>query len=287
MQDLPPIDDAWGSFGDTVGSVAPVPAAAASGSSADPSAGDPLERWHGRVDAERSPRPRPPAWSSRGSAIDADPALHFVHIVVPHAPWFATPWGTRLMPPMPEWVDDPNQPGYAWSGLIRYQRHSLQTGLADAALGRGARPPGELGVLGGHDPGGRRRPRHEHDPARRGAGDHRRQRRGGPPSALLPQGRRPGGGEGRRRRRQPRGPAPHDDRPDGRRHRLDLRGPLAARRERADARAERRARTSTTCWTSSAATRPTSRTGGTGRRSPPSGRRPARSASWSGHPWRP
>ena len=133
--DLPPIDDAWGSFGDTVGSVAPAPAAAASGSSADPSAGDPLERWHGRVDAERAPETQVARLVEQGLAVDADPALHFVHIVVPHVPWFATPWGTRLMPPMPEWVEDPNQPGYAWSGLIRYQRHSLQTGLADAALG--------------------------------------------------------------------------------------------------------------------------------------------------------
>ena len=88
-----------------------------------------------RVDAERAPETQVARLVEQGLAIDADPALHFVHIVVPHAPWFATPWGTRLMPPMPEWVEDPNQPGYAWSGLIRYQRHSLQTGLADAALG--------------------------------------------------------------------------------------------------------------------------------------------------------
>ena len=169
MPTCPPIDDAWGSFGDTVGSVAPAPAAAASGSSADPSAGDPLERWHGRVDAERAPETQVARLVEHGLAIDADPALHFVHIVVPHAPWFATPWGTRLMPPMPEWVEDPNQPGYAWSGLIRYQRHSLQTGLADAALGEVLDHLESSALLGGHDPGGRRRPRHEHDPARRGA----------------------------------------------------------------------------------------------------------------------
>jgi hypothetical protein len=87
------------------------------------------------VDAERAPETQATRLVEQGLAVDAEPSLHFIHIVVPHAPWFATPWGTRLMQPMPEWVVDPDQPGYDWSGLIRYQRHSLQAGLADAALG--------------------------------------------------------------------------------------------------------------------------------------------------------
>ncbi len=130
--DLPPIDDAWGSFGKAV-DVAP-PAAAPSNAD-EPSGSDPLERWHGFDGAERAPENQAARLVQEGLAIDADPALHFIHVVVPHSPWFATPWGTRLMPPMPEWVVEPDQPGYAWSGLLRYQRHSLQTGLADAALG--------------------------------------------------------------------------------------------------------------------------------------------------------
>ena len=71
------------------------------------------------------------------AVIDGDPALHFIHVVLPHAPWFATPWGTSLMQPMPEWEDDlGGDDDAAWSNLIRFQRHSLQTGAAD--VGRAA-----------------------------------------------------------------------------------------------------------------------------------------------------
>ena len=128
VRDLPPIDDAWGSFGDTVGSVAPAPAAAASGSSADPSAGDPLERWHGsrrrrarardpgrppgRAGAGHRRRPRAPLRPRRA------PPRAVVRHAVGHPP-DAAHAGVG---------GGPDQPGYAWSGLIRYQRHSLQTG---------------------------------------------------------------------------------------------------------------------------------------------------------------
>ena len=65
------------------------------------------------TDAERSPETQAARLVEQGLAIDGDPALHFIHVVLPHAPWFATPWGTRLMQPMPEWVDDPDRPDYA------------------------------------------------------------------------------------------------------------------------------------------------------------------------------
>jgi len=126
---LPPIDDAWGSFGASVGGVDAADAAFAEE--------DPLGRWHGAGGSERSPITQARRLVEQAAAIDGTPALHFVHAVLPHAPWFATPWGTRLMPPMPRWEDDEGQSGplAAWSSLVRYQRHSLQTGAADAALG--------------------------------------------------------------------------------------------------------------------------------------------------------
>jgi hypothetical protein len=40
------------------------------------------------------------------------------------------------MRPMPEWHLDGDGPLVEWSALVRYQRHSLQTGAADVALGR-------------------------------------------------------------------------------------------------------------------------------------------------------
>src|SRR5688500_18377377 len=37
---------------------------------------------------------------------------------------------------MPEWRERPTDPDSRWSALIRYPRHSMQTGSADVALGR-------------------------------------------------------------------------------------------------------------------------------------------------------
>ncbi len=126
--DLPAIDDAWGSFGDAVGDTGPP----------DPFADeDPLGRWHGAERSERSADTQAARLVQHGLAIGAQPALHFIHVVLPHPPWFATPWGPLLMRPMPAWEDEEGHTGdlAAWSSLIRYQRHSLQTGAADVALG--------------------------------------------------------------------------------------------------------------------------------------------------------
>jgi hypothetical protein len=134
--DLPPIDDAWGSFGEAVDGPAVVELEEDPSPSSASSSPGPLARWQSFTGVERAPETQAARLVEQALAVDADPALHFVHIVLPHAPWLASPWDTRLMLPMPEWVLDPAQPGYDWSALIRYQRHSLQTGLADAALGQ-------------------------------------------------------------------------------------------------------------------------------------------------------
>lgn len=123
---LPAIDDAWGSFGDALDG-------GAAGLADD---ADPLEQWHGTEGSERNPATQARRLVDHGAEIGPTPALHFIHVVLPHPPWFITPWGTRLMQPMPEWVDEEGQPGAEWSALIRYQRHSLQTGAADVALGQ-------------------------------------------------------------------------------------------------------------------------------------------------------
>jgi hypothetical protein len=138
-EDLAPIDDAWGDFGGGMRGVrTPPPTADPGTSTQDPFATEnPLARWHGSDLAERSPLAQAARLAEQGKQIDGEPALHFIHVVLPHAPWFATPWGTTLMPPMPEWEDDVGGgDDAAWSNLIRYQRHSLQTGTADVALGQ-------------------------------------------------------------------------------------------------------------------------------------------------------
>ena len=131
-EDLPPIDDAWGSFGDSLDVAAPEET---TGTTA-PEGADPLERWHGAATSERDPSTQATRLVEHGLAIGAAPALHFVHVVLPHSPWFITPWDTRLLPPMPAWEDEQGRPAGPWSELIRFQRHSLQTGAADVALGQ-------------------------------------------------------------------------------------------------------------------------------------------------------
>jgi hypothetical protein len=125
-EDLPAIDAAWGSFGSGLDDhVEP-----------DPSEPDPLERWHQTSERQRAAEVQADLLVRAGREIDATPALHFLHVVTPHVPWDATPWGTSLLGPMPEWRERPTNPDSRWSALIRYQRHSLQTGSADVALGR-------------------------------------------------------------------------------------------------------------------------------------------------------
>jgi hypothetical protein len=125
-EDLPAIDEAWGSFGAAVGGGA---------EERTPDAEDPLARWHGTGLDEREPVVQARRLVEHGGRIGTEPALHLIHVVLPHVPWFTTPWGTQLMRPMPDWHDDPGDPLSGWSALIRFQRHSLQTGAADVALG--------------------------------------------------------------------------------------------------------------------------------------------------------
>jgi hypothetical protein len=124
--DLPPIDAGWGSFGsrfdDDVVTASDEP--------------DPLERWHGTSEQQRAAEVQNDLLVDAAAEIDATPALHFLHAVTPHVPWDATPWGTSLLGPVPEWREEPTNPDSRWSALIRYQRHSLQTGSADVALGK-------------------------------------------------------------------------------------------------------------------------------------------------------
>jgi hypothetical protein len=68
--------------------------------------------------------------------VDREPGLHFAHVVLPHAPWVLSPWGPALMADPPGRVEDPADPAYDWSNRVYYQRHVLQVGAADIALGQ-------------------------------------------------------------------------------------------------------------------------------------------------------
>jgi hypothetical protein len=126
--DLPAIDEAWGGFGGGVGG-------APQGVGAARVEGGAHDRWHARGDEERSPAGQAATLEARGALVGSDPALHFVHVVLPHVPWELSPWGPALLEGEPERVKDPRHPSYDWSSRLVYQRHVLQVGAADVALG--------------------------------------------------------------------------------------------------------------------------------------------------------
>ena len=144
-QELPAIDNAWGGFGEV------------GGSGSGPRTGDFEEcqrrareqgkevgrlcKWSEMAEAERGPAAQATALASRGTDIGTDPVLRFAHVVLPHAAWTLDPWGGRLLgspAPAPndkEQPTDPSDPSYGALARLQYQRHSLQAGAADVALG--------------------------------------------------------------------------------------------------------------------------------------------------------
>ncbi|MFV2018591.1 sulfatase-like hydrolase/transferase [Micromonospora sp. LOL_023] len=64
------------------------------------------------------------------SAADAEPTVHFLHLLMPHAPWSYLPSGVRYDAP----EDFPNE-GEGWIQLAR-QRHLAQLGYTDGLIGQ-------------------------------------------------------------------------------------------------------------------------------------------------------
>ncbi len=81
---LPPIDNSWGAYG-----------AQEDGGGGDNYIRDAYSRWLGLDADERSPLGQAGVLSEHIAAITADPALHFVHVAVPHRPWVLSPSGYR------------------------------------------------------------------------------------------------------------------------------------------------------------------------------------------------
>lgn len=64
------------------------------------------------------------------SAVDEQPTVHFLHLLMPHAPWSYLPSGLRYEAP----GDFPNE-GQGWVQLAR-QRHLAQLGYTDGLIGQ-------------------------------------------------------------------------------------------------------------------------------------------------------
>jgi hypothetical protein len=133
---LPDIEASWGGFIDgTDGAELP--------EGMDPE--DPFTKLY-QVDPDERSRPGQAAvLASRTGAIGPEPALHLIHVLLPHSPWVLTPEGGQLLN-TPARIRDPEEPGYEWASRERFQLHSLQAGAADVAIGRLVDHLDDLGV---------------------------------------------------------------------------------------------------------------------------------------------
>ena len=95
--------------------------------------------------AERFFAPRPDPRETVAGFVDSigaggsgdDPALYFLHVLLPHHPWIHLRTGQRFTLQRGDvglhnerWVDD------EWAAAIRYQRHLLQVQYVDTVVGR-------------------------------------------------------------------------------------------------------------------------------------------------------
>ena len=94
---------------------------------------DAYSRWLGLDADERSPLGQAGVLSEHIAAITADPALHFVHVAVPHRPWVLSPSGYATSY-APKLIRDPADPAYAFENRMEFQLHSMQVGAVDTLI---------------------------------------------------------------------------------------------------------------------------------------------------------
>lgn len=139
--DLPPIDNSWGAYGAPTDADGGAATASSGGGDedVDDDSGEPsyteqaYSRWRGLSADERSPLGQADLLRSHIEAITDDPALHFVHVAIPHRPWVLTPSGltTSFAPPL---IRDEQDPAFEFENRMEYQFHSMQVGAADTLV---------------------------------------------------------------------------------------------------------------------------------------------------------
>lgn len=129
---LPPIDNSWGAYGaaELEGPGAGSPA----GSDQPTYIQEAYTRWTSLGADERSPSGQAAVMQQQVEAITAEPALHVVHVAIPHRPWVLSRTGVTTSF-LPELVRDPDDPSYAFENRMEFQLHSMQVGAADALMG--------------------------------------------------------------------------------------------------------------------------------------------------------
>ncbi len=138
---LPAIDNSWGAYGaeDDDADSSDELVRQEVGAAADDDAGTSLiekayAKWQGLNADERSPLGQAGVLREMTDAIDGSPAVHFVHVALPHRPWVLsrTGVGTSFSP---ELITDPDAAGYTFAARMEYQLHSMQVGAADTLVG--------------------------------------------------------------------------------------------------------------------------------------------------------
>lgn len=139
--DLPPIDNSWGAYGAVQLEGVAAPSAGSAGSAGEGSGSDEptyieqaYTRWNDLAADERSPSGQARIMQEHIDAITAEPALHFVHVALPHRPWVLSRTGVTTTF-LPELVLDPADPSYDFENRMEFQLHSMQVGAADALVG--------------------------------------------------------------------------------------------------------------------------------------------------------
>ena len=197
---LPDISQSWGSYGSDGGGGNDDDTA-----SIDASAGDQSE-WSGDTDAERAyakwrhlDRTEKTAYTQAAilreqiAQIDGSPALHMIHVALPHGPWMLNRSGYRatFVPDLPK---GPGTASDEFAVRQQYQLHSMQVGAADAIVSEMIDHLKATGRMGRNVARRPRRSRHELHPARHLAEGHRRQSGRGVPDGHVHQGAGPDGG---------------------------------------------------------------------------------------------
>jgi Sulfatase len=137
--ELPAIDNSWGSYGvedDTPDDELVRQETAAASDVRESHIDRAYAKWKGLAAEERSPLGQAGVLRDRIAEITAEPALHFVHVALPHRPWVLTREGATLASKPPEPPEDPSAPRYDDAVRMEYQLHSMQVGAADTLVGQ-------------------------------------------------------------------------------------------------------------------------------------------------------
>lgn len=134
---LPAIDNSWGEYGaqgETSDELVRQEAGAAANGDGDSLVERAYAKWQALGAEERSPRGQAAILREGIDAITTAPAVHVIHVALPHRPWVLSRTGIATSH-LPELITDPDAPGYDFAARMEYQLHSMQVGAADVLVG--------------------------------------------------------------------------------------------------------------------------------------------------------